>query len=663
MKIAEDMSATARSEREKRSQHRLAMEHLVFSLSSNLFASVMADLEGTIGEVLKSISAQTGADYCYLLVLDETQESVLFQFEFLEEGTNPAMQSMPESGEKRFLWFTNRLDGGPRKKNEKPGESSLVDVGKEAIWTTVGIKTMLLIPLAGQNRPAGALAFGSRRAQWKCSSEDVRRLRFVGDFLVHGLTRKRNEDALLHILDKYQNVFAQFPHGILLLNLEGEIIDCNDEIVPLLGLSAKSDLAGKNIRDFLEKNDGEQVEDVFKNALEQHFIKNLACSIVKKDGEEFHVEMSLSLVRDVSGRPSQMIVEINDVSHRQETEHVLQETEKQLAQQLDELRSHAHDIETLTEMVNMLQICSNQDEAYAVVEKVGHQLFPSLSGGLLILDVAQAKMDVKARWSDPSLKEGSLNREDCWALRRGRQYYFSSSHAGPVCSHVGDRLPSSYLCTPIIAQGMAVGLLYLESRSEILPLADSQQKLAAAVAEQIGLALSNLRLRDNLREQAIRDPLTGLYNRYYMEESLARELSRAKRSGKPIGVIMLDLDHFKELNTRFGHPNVDVMLQDFGKMLQSSIRAGDIACRYGGDEFLLILPEASLKTTCDRALQLCQQVKKLVVRSEDQIYDQMTISVGVAVWPQNGQSTSDILHAVDTALLQAKKNHDCVITA
>jgi diguanylate cyclase (GGDEF)-like protein len=95
----------------------------------------------------------------------------------------------------------------------------------------------------------------------------------------------------------------------------------------------------------------------------------------------------------------------------------------------------------------------------------------------------------------------------------------------------------------------------------------------------------------------------------------------------------------------------------------SSIRAGDIACRYGGDEFLLILPEASLNTTRDRAVQLGQQVKKLVVRGEDQIYDQMTISVGVACWPQHGQTTSEILHAVDAALLQAKKKHDCVITA
>jgi diguanylate cyclase (GGDEF)-like protein len=183
------------------------------------------------------------------------------------------------------------------------------------------------------------------------------------------------------------------------------------------------------------------------------------------------------------------------------------------------------------------------------------------------------------------------------------------------------------------------------------------------VAEQTGLAFSNLRLRENLREQAIRDPLTGLYNRYYMEESLDRELNRADRSGKPVGVIMLDLDHFKDLNTRFGHPNVDVMLREFGKMLQASIRSGDIACRYGGDEFLLILPEASIDVTQDRAEQLRQQVKKLTVRSGDLVYDRMTISVGVASWPQHGPTTSDILKTVDAALLYAKLSHDCVITA
>jgi diguanylate cyclase (GGDEF)-like protein len=356
-------------------------------------------------------------------------------------------------------------------------------------------------------------------------------------------------------------------------------------------------------------------------------------------------------------------VVINDTTLRKRAEEAIKETQKQMAQQVGELRSRAREIENLTEMVNMLQICAQQTEAYAVVEKLGRQLFPTLPGAMLILDEASGGMEARARWSEPSLKEGPSNRDDCWGLRRSRAYLLRDTQTGPHCAHIGDRIPSSYLCTPIIAQGTAIGLLYLESGQDGSGLTDAHQQLAAAVAEQIGLALSNLRLRENLREQAIRDPLTGLYNRYYMEESLDRELNRADRSGRPVGVIMLDLDHFKDLNTRFGHPNVDVMLREFGKMLHASIRSGDIACRYGGDEFLLILPEASLAVTQDRAEQLRQQVKKLTVRNEDLVYDRLTISVGVACWPQHGPTTADILKTVDAALLQAKLSHDCVVTA
>ena len=113
----------------------------------------------------------------------------------------------------------------------------------------------------------------------------------------------------------------------------------------------------------------------------------------------------------------------------------------------------------------------------------------------------------------------------------------------------------------------------------------------------------------------------------------------------------------------FGHPNVDVMLREFGRMLQSSVRTGDIACRYGGDEFLLILPDASLGTAASRAEMLCKEVAKLEVRNEDQVYERITISVGVACWPDHGKTTSEILQAVDDALMEAKKSHDCVITA
>ena len=161
---------------------------------------------------------------------------------------------------------------------------------------------------------------------------------------------------------------------------------------------------------------------------------------------------------------------------------------------------------------------------------------------------------------------------------------------------------------------------------------------------------------------AIRDPLTSLFNRYYMEETLEIEVERSKRSNKPIGIIMLDFDSFKELNTTFGHPYVDEMLRDFGKLLTGAIRSSDVCCRYGGDEFLIILPETTLETTIHRANELRLRVKNLSVHKDESTM-KVSISVGVAAFPNHGLEVTDLMRAVDAALLKAKERHDCTMVA
>src|SRR5208283_5066343 len=156
-----------------------------------------------------------------------------------------------------------------------------------------------------------------------------------------------------------------------------------------------------------------------------------------------------------------------------------------------------------------------------------------------------------------------------------------------------------------------IGLLHVTSYSE------SMHTFAESVAEHIGLALSNLMLRSDLRQLSIHDPLTGLYNRRYMEETLETEIRRAERKGHPIGVIMLDIDHFKAFNDGFGHAAGDQMLRSIGALVIENLRAGDIACRYGGEEMLLILPEASIEAAAHRAEELRARAKKLEVRHLD----------------------------------------------
>jgi diguanylate cyclase (GGDEF)-like protein len=195
-------------------------------------------------------------------------------------------------------------------------------------------------------------------------------------------------------------------------------------------------------------------------------------------------------------------------------------------------------------------------------------------------------------------------------------------------------------------------------------LNESKRHLATAVAENIALALANLQLREELHAQSIRDPLTGLFNRRYLEESLKQLLHFARRKKQPLGMIMLDVDYFKRFNDTYGHDAGDLVLQKIAAYLQNNIRGSDIACRYGGEEMIIILPEASLENTRQRAEQLRAGIKGLKIRHNNQSLDKITVSLGVSAYPENGNSSQELFEAADSALYQAKaQGRDRVITA
>ena len=207
-----------------------------------------------------------------------------------------------------------------------------------------------------------------------------------------------------------------------------------------------------------------------------------------------------------------------------------------------------------------------------------------------------------------------------------------------------------------------MGVLYLrntgqaESGSEDQEekFTDANRQLAMTVAEQIALALANLKLQETLRIQAIRDPITGLYNRRYMEESLVREIQRSARNGKELGVIMLDIDHFKDFNDKYGHAVGDAMLRELGSFLQEKVRQEDIACKYGGEEFVLILPNAGLEITEERADIIRRDIKLVQVDVDGKIFENITLSFGVSIFPDHGEIWEHLLRAADVALYRAK---------
>ena len=340
-----------------------------------------------------------------------------------------------------------------------------------------------------------------------------------------------------------------------------------------------------------------------------------------------------------------------------------------LASRVDALvAERTREVELLRQLSELLQACATPDEAHGVMGQLCSRLFPDVSGAVLITPASRDGLWAVAVWGPPFA--GGRERfqlDDCWALRRGRVYRVDDVTASPPCLHLGPPIPSAFVCVPLAAQGETFGLFTLA----VPPgppveggLGESRVRLAVTVAEQFALALANVRLRETLRGQSIRDPLTGLFNRRYMEETLDRELSRADREHRPLSVILLDIDRFKHYNDTFGHEAGDVVLSSLGALLRNASRAADVACRYGGEEFVLILPAASLIDAQRRAEEIRESIRSLRVTHAGRPLEGVRCSMGVAAFPEHGGVGGALLRAADAALYRAKREgRDQVILA
>lgn len=321
------------------------------------------------------------------------------------------------------------------------------------------------------------------------------------------------------------------------------------------------------------------------------------------------------------------------------------------------------ELTSLNKMNYLLQACLTVEEAYTVIAQSVPPLFSDGSGGVFASAADRILLESIATWGTALTTQKLFTPDECLALRRGRTCLVEDTGCGLFCKHLPASLPAEYLCVPMMAQGEALGVLYLSyaKRGQLTP---AKQRLAAKVAEQSALALANLKMRETLQSQSIRDPLTDLFNRRYLETTLEREVCRTEREQQPLGIIMLDIDYFKRFNDTFGHTAGDTLLRELGKFLKGHIRAGDIACRYGGEEFMLILPAASLDVIQQRAEQLRKAVKCLKVQHYHQSLGSITLSLGVAVFPSHGLTAQEVIRAADAALYQAKaEGRDRVVTA
>ena len=310
-------------------------------------------------------------------------------------------------------------------------------------------------------------------------------------------------------------------------------------------------------------------------------------------------------------------------------------------------------IEKLFRMTDMLQSASGYEDANAILNATAHGLMPDLGCALFVFNNSRDRLDLSSAWNLPEGYQPPqhIAPTSCWAVKRGKTHLNLGGVGGLRCAHQA-AFDGALLEVPMTARGEVYGLLsFVATGAGAEERMRSVHGMATALAEAMSLALSNIALREKLRNQALRDSLTGLYNRRYMEDMLQRFAQLSERTARPLSVVMIDLDHFKRLNDEHGHGTGDAVLRDVAGAIGGALRQSDVACRAGGEELIVLLPDSGLDDAVAKADHLRARIEAL---SENHGFP-ITASFGVAASPENATAVAELVKLADAALYEAKR--------
>ncbi len=494
---------------------------------------------------------------------------------------------------------------------------------------------------------------------------------------------KKAEEQDKSNIEYLQDIIEFLPDATFVIDKDKKVIAWNKAIEDLTGVK-KTEVIGKGdyaysvpfyghkrpaLIDLLNAS-GENIENLFgkierksNTIIGEMYIPSI------RGGKGAYLWAIASHLFDRNGNRTGAIESIRDITEFKENEQLAINANQKLKLWAKKLEHNTKKLTILNEMGELIQTCMSIDEAYDIISQSMQKLFPSFAGCVYMMNDSKDLLSNVSIWGDHLLSENSFNPNGCWAIRRNKTHISEAGNIAARCKHLSKEFSGNYICLPLIAHGEIIGLLHLQAANDQFLISDLEitgprQQLAITIAEHISLSLFNIKLRERLREQAVRDHLTGLFNRRYMEETLEREIQRAKRNDSTLGLIMLDIDHFKRFNDTFGHAAGDAILREIASFIKSHIRMEDIASRYGGEEFLITMPDASLEITKERAEKLRQEVKKLMVDHYLKPLGAVTLSCGVSVFPAHGRNGETLIKAADKALYKAKaEGRDKVVVA
>ena len=435
---------------------------------------------------------------------------------------------------------------------------------------------------------------------------------------------------------------------------------CNPFIQELLGYSAQQ------IKQFENSILEELIHPDDIKSLQQHHSQCLALEDddcveveyrIRDINGEWHWLHDKNIVfsRNQDSKPEQILGVAQDITQSKKTQLKINNLNQKLKEKITVLETKDRFSIHLSQMNRLLQVCGSLDEAKEIVADLLQTLFPDTIGIVYLMKNSRNTVDAIAAWGENICSQRHFSSQECWAIRLGNPYLVYANTPKLYCSHVNtdDKIRPS-LCLPMIVKGETIGMLHLQFK-DYVEISRSTKDLAETTAQNLALCFANLKLQQKLKYQSLHDPLTGLHNRRYLEESLKNEIDRARRKQQFISVMMLDVDHFKRLNDTYGHRAGDLVLNKLGAYLLSAIRQYDIACRYGGEELIIVMPDASIEDTIIRAEKIRSDIKNLELEHDGKRLKSISVSIGVSCFPDDGIDAKSLTQAADKALYQAKE--------
>ncbi len=340
-----------------------------------------------------------------------------------------------------------------------------------------------------------------------------------------------------------------------------------------------------------------------------------------------------------------------DITESIEAQRSLTDLNRLLQEKTLKLEAKKQELIYLSDMADMLYCCESEDEMYQVVALTCSKLFPNMSGCINIIANSKNYVQMNSFWGGERNSKEIFSQSECWALRRGKFNLLSPRNAGLMCSHLIHPISGAHLCVPLFGQSELIGVLHIYAHEEISP---EDQQITEIIARTLGFALNNLLIKKRLTYDNLRDGMTQLFNQNYMQTITEQRLAEADRSGQPLSIIFLDIDNFKFYNSRYGHLTANIVIQGLAKLLLKSIRSFDIACRWGGEEFVIVMPNMTLENLRKRVEQLRIDVEQMQLKDGDQILERITASFGIAV-SEPGITVKDFLNRANQAMLEAKR--------